>query len=148
LPGATIMSDGLMAYRTHLQPVGYSHYTVCHKDWEFASGSETHVHTNRIDGCWGCFETGSEVFEASERTGFLWRYNSPCGAIILVSRIQKTTFSTERSLFWNVTLIFDPQTMPSVTACSRCLHNFGLFHLVGCPFMYLGHLLITSRYRN
>ena len=89
--------------------------------------------------------TGSGVSEASERTGFLWRCTSLCGAIILVFRLLKTPFSTEFSLFWVVTLIFDPRTMTSVPAWSRCLSNFGLFQVEGWgPLMELCHIYGTG----
>ena len=55
LPGATIMSDGLRVYRTQLQPLGYAHRSVCHKDGEFVSKSDPHHHTNSID--WGALKT-------------------------------------------------------------------------------------------
>ena len=53
LPGATIMSDGSRAYRTLLQPLGYSHHSVCHKDGDFVSKCDHAVHTNSIDVCGG-----------------------------------------------------------------------------------------------
>ena len=62
LPGCVIISDGLRAYRTQLEPLGYSHRSVCHKDGEFVSKSDPDLHTNSIDGSWGCFKNRIRAF--------------------------------------------------------------------------------------
>ena len=83
LPGCVIISDGLRAYRTQLEPLGYSHRSVCHKDGEFVSKSDPDLHTNSIDGSWGCFKNRIRAFGGIRKERlplalyeFMWRHNT------------------------------------------------------------------------
>ena len=106
LPGATIMSDGLRAYRTLLQPLGYSHHSVCHKDGEFVSKCD-HL---CIQTAWmvvgGDLKTGSVASEGSETIDSLSHCTSLCGATILAFRPLMTSFLRKFSAFWVVTCLF------------------------------------------
>lgn len=91
--GCTVFSDGLKAYRSNLQDMGYSHDFVKHADGQFVKGRSGvrmtravvtmgKVHTNTVDGYWGCFKNCMRGMKSLRKehqplflAEFMWRHN-------------------------------------------------------------------------
>ena len=91
--GATVFSDGLKAYRSNLEDMGYKHDYVKHGDGQFVKKRSVRiarsvstlgkVHTNTIDGYWGSFKNAMRGMKSLRRehqplflAEFMWRHNA------------------------------------------------------------------------